>query len=172
MTQRVALATVLDRLAIDEVITGYAAAVDDGAWPAYRALFAEDGRADYRDAGGIEGPAEEMARWLAETMHLFPVRQHLIVNRRVRLEDLGGYPGDRAEVRADYLNPMRLDRTAAGTGSPGEADSGEAGSGRSGGLSPDFVTGGRYTFELLRTGPDWLIHRLTVHEKWRRAPGA
>ncbi|NEC45696.1 nuclear transport factor 2 family protein [Streptomyces sp. SID8016] len=172
MTQRVALATVLDRLAIDEVITGYAAAVDDGAWPAYRALFAEDGRADYRDAGGIEGPAEEMARWLAETMRLFPVRQHLIVNRRVRLEDLGGYPGDRAEVRADYLNPMRLDRAAAGTGSPGEADSGEAGSGRSGGLSPDFVTGGRYAFELLRIGPDWLIHRLTVHEKWRRAPGA
>ncbi len=54
-----------------------------------------------------------MARWLAETMRLFPVRQHLIVNRRVRLEDLGGYPGDRAEVRADYLNPMRLDRAAA-----------------------------------------------------------
>ncbi|MFH8883405.1 nuclear transport factor 2 family protein [Streptomyces californicus] len=173
MTQRVALATVLDRLAIDEVITGYAAAVDDGAWPEYRALFAEDGRADYRDAGGVEGTAEEMARWLAQTMRLFPVRQHLIVNRRIRLEDLGGYPGDRAEVRADYLNPMRLDRApAAGASATEGADSGEPGSERSGGLSPDFVTGGRYTFELRRTGPDWLIHRLTVHEKWRRAPGA
>ncbi|MFI1188206.1 nuclear transport factor 2 family protein [Streptomyces californicus] len=168
MTQRGALATVLDRLAVDEVITGYAAAVDDGDWPEYRALFAGDGRADYRDAGGIEGPAEEVARWLGETMRLFPVRQHLIVNRRVRLEDLGGYPGDRAEVRADYLNPMHLDRAAAA----GASASGEPGSGRSGGVTPDFVTGGRYTFELRRTGPDWLIHRLTVHEKWRRAPGA
>ena len=62
MTQRVALATVMDRLAIDEVITGYAVAVDDGDWEAYRALFTPDGRADYRSAGGVEGPAAEVAR--------------------------------------------------------------------------------------------------------------
>ena len=52
----------------------------------------------------------EIARWLTGTMRLFPIRQHLIVNRRIDLEDLGGYPGDRARVRADYLNPMRLAR--------------------------------------------------------------
>lgn len=60
MTQRVDLATVMDRLAIDEVVTGYAVAVDDGDWAAYRALFTASGRADYRSAGGIEGP---LARW-------------------------------------------------------------------------------------------------------------
>ncbi|AWL89588.1 hypothetical protein AMK14_25955 [Streptomyces sp. TSRI0445] len=166
MTQRVALATVLDRLAIDALITGYAVAVDDGAWSDYGALFTPDGRVDYRGAGGVEGPAEEVARWLEETMRLFPVRQHLIVNRRVDLEDLGGYTGDRAEVRADYLNPMCLARqTASGP------DAGEAGAGRSGAATPDFVTGGRYTFTLHRAEAGWLIRTVTVHEKWRRAPG-
>ncbi|KFK86330.1 hypothetical protein IX27_29685 [Streptomyces sp. JS01] len=163
MTQRVALATVMDRLAIDAVITGYAVAVDDGAWSDYGALFTPDGRADYRGAGGIEGPAEAVARWLEETMRLFPVRQHLIVNRRIDLEDLGGYTGDRAEVRADYLNPMCLARrTASGpdADTPGKADA----------ATPDFVTGGRYTFALHRAEAGWLIRTVTVHEKWRRTP--
>ncbi|MFE3402622.1 nuclear transport factor 2 family protein [Streptomyces anulatus] len=163
MTQRVALATVLDRLAIDAVITGYAVAVDDGAWSDYGALFTPGGRADYQDAGGVEGPAEEIARWLGETMRLFPVRQHLIVNRRIDLEDLGGYTGDRAEVLADYLNPMCLAR---------KADNGSDAPGRAGSPTPDFVTGGRYAFELHRAESGWLIHKVTVHEKWRRTPDA
>ncbi|MFG2759416.1 nuclear transport factor 2 family protein [Streptomyces wuyuanensis] len=145
MTQRVDLATVMDRLAIDEVVSRYAVAVDDADWPAYRALFTEDGRADYREAGGIEGSAVEVAGWLAETMRLFPVRQHLIVNRRVRLQDVDGCPADRADVRADYVNPMRL-------------ESGD-----------DFVSGGRYTFGLARGDDGWRLSSVTVHEKWRRA---
>ncbi|MFF0216701.1 nuclear transport factor 2 family protein [Streptomyces vinaceus] len=156
MTQRVDLATVMDRMAIDEVVSGYAVAVDDGDWTAYRALFTPAGRADYSSAGGIEGPAAEVADWLAETMELFPVRQHLIVNRLVRLEDRGGWPGDRAEVRADFLNPMRL----AGPEFDGTV------------TAPNFVAAGRYTFGLAR-GSDggWLLTRVTVHEKWRHMSG-
>ncbi|QGV82903.1 nuclear transport factor 2 family protein [Streptomyces ficellus] len=141
------LATVMDRLAIDEVITRYAVAVDDADWSAYRALFTADGRADYQGAGGVAGPAGEVVDWLAETMRLFPVRQHLIVNRRVTIEDLGGYPGDRAEALADYVNPMRM---AAGD---------------------DFVSGGRYAFALARTDGGWRLRTVVVHEKWRRATG-
>lgn len=144
MTQRVDLATVMDRLSIDDLVTGYAVAVDDSDWAGYRELFTRDGRADYRGAGGVEGPAAEVADWLEETMRLFPVRQHLIVNRRVRIEDLGGYPGDSAEVLADYVNPMRF-------------DAGE-----------DFVSGGRYAFGLLRTDAGWRLRSVVVHEKWRR----
>ncbi|MFF2569734.1 nuclear transport factor 2 family protein [Streptomyces sp. NPDC058084] len=144
MTQRVDLATVMDRLAIDDLVTGYAVAVDDSDWAAYRELFAPEGRADYRGSGGIEGPAGAVADWLAETMRLFPVRQHLIVNRRVRIQDLGGYPGDTATVGADYVNPMRL-------------ESGE-----------DFVCGGRYTFALRRTDAGWRLRSVVVEEKWRR----
>ncbi|MFE1411973.1 nuclear transport factor 2 family protein [Streptomyces sp. NPDC058746] len=154
MTQRVDLATVMDRLAIDEVVSGYAVAVDDGDWEGYRALFAPAGRADYSSAGGMEGPAGEVADWLAETMKLFPVRQHLIVNRLIRLEDAGGSPGDSAEVRADFLNPMRLE---------GVDDAGAAGTD----TAPNFVAAGRYTFALARTHDGWRLARVTVHEKWR-----
>lgn len=151
MTQRVDLATVMDRLAIDEVVTGYAVAVDDGDWAAYRALFTAAGRVDYSSAGGIEGPVGEVAHWLAETMELFPVRQHLIVNRLIRLEDLGGSPGDSAEVRADFLNPMRLE----GPRSDGTV------------TSPNFVAAGRYDFTLARTPDGWRLAHVIVHEKWR-----
>lgn len=159
MTQRVDLSTVMDRLAIDAVITGYAVAVDDGEWGDYLALFTPDGRADYRTAGGVEGPAAEVAGWLERTLQLFPVRQHLIVNRRLDLQDLGGYPGDRAQLRADYMNPMRRED------GPEDGDA----AGRSGG--PDFVAGGRYTFDLLRTDGGWRIQGVTVHEKWRSRTG-
>ncbi|MER5962288.1 nuclear transport factor 2 family protein [Streptomyces sp. NPDC002057] len=146
MTQRVDLATVLDRIAVDDLITGYAAAVDDADWTAYRALFTPGGRADYRGSGGIEGPAGEVADWLAETMTLFPVRQHLIVNRRVLFREPAGYPeeGDAADVRADYVNPMRF--------ATGE----------------DFVCGGRYAFAALRTADGWRLSSVVVDERWRK----
>ncbi|MDJ0462309.1 nuclear transport factor 2 family protein [Streptomyces sp. H27-C3] len=160
MTQRVELSTVMDRLAIDSVITGYAVAVDDGNWLDYRALFTPDGRADYRTAGGIEGPAGEVAGWLAETMRLFPVRQHFIVNRRLRLENLNGDTGDRAELQADYLNPMRLETE------PDHSNGAEQST------APNFESGGRYTFSLRRTEGGWRLLAVVVEEKWRRTTGA
>ncbi|MEU6179988.1 nuclear transport factor 2 family protein [Streptomyces coeruleorubidus] len=147
MTQRVELATVRDRLAVDEVITDYAAAVDDGDWEAYQGLFAPQGRADYRSAGGIEGEAAAVAAWLAESMRLFPMRQHLIVNRRVRFGVWEQDTGDTARVRADYVNPMATE-----------------------GPAPDFVCGGRYAFALRRTIDGWRLSEVVVREKWRRLP--
>lgn len=152
MTQRVELATLRDRLAVDEVITDYAVAVDDGDWSSYRSLFTPDGRADYRSAGGIEGDAGSIAAWLAESLQLFSMRQHLIVNRRVRFGTLEQDTGDTARVQADYVNPMRF--AADGEGSP----------------APDFVCGGRYAFGLLRTDGGWRLREVVVQEKWRRLP--
>ncbi|MFI1357829.1 nuclear transport factor 2 family protein [Streptomyces sp. NPDC020898] len=154
MTQRVELATVMDRLSLDGIVTEYAVAVDDGDWEAYVGLFAPDGRADYRSAGGIEGDAGQVAGWLAGSMELFPMRQHLIVNRRVRFDLLEQDTGDTARVQADYVNPMRLaDRDGEG-----------------GSTAPDFVCGGRYSFGLIRTPDGWRFREVVVQEKWRRAP--
>ncbi|WP_199566494.1 nuclear transport factor 2 family protein [Streptomyces corynorhini] len=143
MTQRVDLATVMDRLAIDEVVTRYAVAVDEGDWPGYRALFTPDGRADYTAAGGIEGPAAEVGDWLAGTLGPYAVRQHLIVNRRLRIQDLGGYPGDRADLRADYLSPLRH-------------ESGE-----------QLMSGGGFVFGLVRGDEGWLVRSVVARETWR-----
>ncbi|KUJ54067.1 nuclear transport factor 2 family protein [Streptomyces sp. NPDC093228] len=152
MTQRVELATVMDRLALDGLVTEYAVAVDDGDWTAYRGLFTADGRADYRSAGGIEGEAGRVADWLEGTLRLFPMRQHLIVNRRVRFGALAHDVGDTAGIRADYVNPMRF---ATKDGEPAE---------------PDFVCGGRYAFAFLRTDEGWRLREVVVEEKWRRMP--
>lgn len=151
MTQRVELATVMDRLAVDALVTDYAAAVDDGDWEGYRGLFTSDGRADYRSVGGIEGDAHRVAAWLAESLTLFSMRQHLIVNRRVRFGTLDQDTGDTARVQADYINPMRLIGDAPST-------------------APDFVCGGRYSFALLRTDDGWRFSEVVVREKWRRPP--
>ncbi|MEV0641425.1 nuclear transport factor 2 family protein [Streptomyces sp. NPDC050619] len=155
MTQRVELATVMDRLAVDELITDYAMVVDDGDWEAYRGLFTPDGRADYRSAGGIEGEAGKVAAWLEENLRLFSMRQHLIVNRRLRFGVLDHDTGDTAQVRADYVNPMRLATEGA--------DEDPA--------APDFICGGRYDFGLVRTYDGWRLRAVVVHEKWRRLPG-
>ncbi|WP_447036119.1 nuclear transport factor 2 family protein [Streptomyces sp. DSM 118878] len=152
MTQRVELAAVIDRLAIDALITEYAVTVDDGDWSAYEQLFAPQGRADYRSAGGIEGGADEIAAWLAETLRLFPMRQHLIVNRKLEFGTLDQDVGDTARVQADYLNPMRFrDRDGAAKST-----------------APDFECGGRYVFTLQRTHAGWRLRQVAVEEKWRR----
>ncbi|MBM7171085.1 nuclear transport factor 2 family protein [Streptomyces sp. G44] len=156
MTQRVELAAVIDRLAIDALITEYAVTVDDGDWDAYQQLFAPGGRADYRSAGGIEGDAAEVAAWLADAMRMFPMRQHLIVNRRLEFGTLEQDIGDWARVRADYVNPMRF-ADPPGSTTPSSA--------------PDFVCGGRYAFALLRTHGGWRLRQVAVREKWRRADG-
>ncbi|RFU85340.1 nuclear transport factor 2 family protein [Streptomyces triticagri] len=150
MTQRVDLATVMDRLAIDALITDYARSVDDAEWTAYRGLFSPDGRADYRSAGGIEGTADEVADWLAENLRIFSMRQHLVVNRRLRFDLTDGAIGDSARLQADYFNPMRTEST---------------------GSAPDFECGGRYVFGLGRTDLGWRIARVEVQEKWRRTRG-
>lgn len=156
MTQRVELATVLDRFAVDGLITEYAVTVDDGDWDAYRGLFTADGRADYRSAGGIEGDVGTVADWLSRSLGLFEMRQHLIVNRRLRFGLLEHDIGDTAQVQADFINPMRLARR------DGEAAAGTA---------PDFVCGGRYRFGLVRTEDGWRVREVVVEEKWRQQAG-
>lgn len=156
MTQRAEHSTIMDRLALDDLITGYARAVDDGDWPGYVALFTPEGRADYRSAGGIEGGTEEVAVWLARMLGQFAMRQHLIVNRRVGLVRPDGTPPDTATIRADYLNPMRLAGPVTETGDE------EA-------TAPNYSCGGRYDFTARRTPDGWRLTEVVVHEKWRRA---
>ncbi|WP_030021885.1 nuclear transport factor 2 family protein [Streptomyces monomycini] len=186
MTQRVEHTTVMDRLAIDDLVTGYAIAVDDGDWTAYRALFVPEGHVDYRSAGGIAGGVTDVADWLAEMMRRFPVRQHLIVNRRIGIELRdGGAPGDTATVQADYLNPMHLagpqdapPATGAGVhpgaaadprpGVPADLHREHAGAITGASAAPNYTCAGRYAFAARRATEGWRLSEVVVHEKWRQ----
>ncbi|MFF3275396.1 nuclear transport factor 2 family protein [Streptomyces chrestomyceticus] len=166
MTQRAEHTTVMDRLAIDDLVTGYAIAVDDGDWTAYRALFVPEGRVDYRSAGGIAGSVADVADWLAEMLRRFPVRQHLIVNRRIGIELRdGGALGDTATVQADYLDPMHL--AGPHDAPPGTAaDPHGAHAGAS--AAPNYTCAGRYAFAARRATEGWRLSEVVVHEKWRQ----
>ncbi|OON77363.1 nuclear transport factor 2 family protein [Streptomyces tsukubensis] len=172
MTQRVELAIVMDRLAIDALITEYAVAVDDGDWGAYRMLFAEGGRADLRSAGGTEGDAEEVAHRLAAELTPHPVRQHLLVNRRLRFGRMDGDTSDTAEVQADYLRTLRPSEGTeprlaeprhtepwSSEGSPDDAPGAESGG---------MESGGRCVFTVVRETEGWRFAQVVVSEKWRR----
>jgi hypothetical protein len=80
------------------------------------------------------------------------VRQHLIVNRRVRFGVWEQDTGDTAQVQADYVSPMGR------TGQDGAF------------AAPDFVCGGRCAFAMLRTDDGWRLSEVVVREKWRRPP--
>ena len=130
-----------DRVEIDELLSRYSMAVDDGSWDQLDSVFSESARIDYTSSGGIAGKRDEIKRWLAVALEPFPVRQHIIGNKRVVID------GDVAEVRAYYFNPMYLR----------EAD----------GALRYAPGGGYYNHRLVREPVGWRSHELFEDEVWR-----
>ena len=136
-------ADVADRIAIDDLLTRYTMAVDDGDWDQLDTVFTPDAVIDYTSAGGIRGTRDEIKAWLAKALAAFPVRQHLIANKRVVID------GDTATVRAYFYNPMMLagrDADAPPRPTPG---------------------GGYYNHRLVRTPDGWRSVELIEEEVWR-----
>ncbi len=134
-------ADVADRLAIDDLLTRYTMAVDDGEWDQLDTVFTPDAVIDYTSAGGIRGARDEIKAWLAKVLTAFPVRQHMIANKRVVID------GDTATVRAYFYNPMMLE---VPDGSPRPAPG-----------------GGYYNHRLVRTPDGWRSVELIEEEIWR-----
>ena len=135
------LEALADRLAIEDLLTRYAHAVDRHDWDLYRSVFTDDAHIDYTSAGGIAGTLDEAVTFLATTLPMFEMTQHLVGNVDVRIE------GDTATVSAMFNNPMRL---------PG----GEV-----------WFTGGWYHHDLVRTGDGWRSRNLREESAWfDRAP--
>ena len=130
-----------DRMEIDELLTRYSMAVDDGNWDQLDSVFSESAHIDYTSSGGIAGNRAEIKRWLAVALDPFPVRQHIIGNKRVVVD------GDVAEVRAYYFNPMYLrEQGGALRYAPG---------------------GGYYNHHLIREPVGWRSRELIEDEVWR-----
>jgi hypothetical protein len=96
------LQQIADRIEIDDLLTRYATAVDNKDWELYATCFTPDAFIDYSSAGGIKGSLPEVKQWLGEVMPMFPMSQHLVINKTVVID------GDRATARSAVFNPMGL----------------------------------------------------------------
>ena len=128
----VTLQTIADRIEIDDLLTRYATALDAKDWELFSSCFTADAVIDYTGAGGIKGSLPEVRAWLASVMERFPMTQHLVTNREIRIE------GDSATCRSCLFNPMGL---------PDEDD----------GSLVLFFEGGYYRDTLVRTSAGWRI---------------
>jgi len=130
-----------DRVAIGDLLTRYATAVDRRNWDLYRTVFTTDAEIDYTSAGGIAGTVDEVVAFMDEVLSGFEMTQHLVANLEVEVD------GDTARVTAMFNNPMRL---------PG---------------GDTWFTGGWYHHDLVRTADGWRSRRLREESAWfDRAP--
>ena len=73
-----------DHLAIQDLATSYAHAVDDGDWDRWEALFTPDARIDYTAAGGIAGTPAELRAWMPGAMAVFTFSLHTTATHEIR----------------------------------------------------------------------------------------
>lgn len=134
--------TLSDRVEIDDLLTAYTMAIDDGDWDALDRVFTPDAHIDYTASGGIEGTFATVKAWLAETLPMFSGMQHFITQKRVEID------GDQARVRAYFLNPLELARED--------------------GTKWYLDIGGTYVHTLVRTEEGWRSRQLVEELLWDR----
>ena len=135
-----------DRLAIQDLLTQYATAIDTGEWDLLDDVFTPDATLDYTTSGGIKGTIAEIKQWFTEVLPMFTVRQHLVTNHRITVD------GDRATSESYLFNPMVLP----------VKDTARV-----------VFVGGAYRDQLVRTGEGWRIaERLEMHGWSHNWPGA
>jgi 3-phenylpropionate/cinnamic acid dioxygenase small subunit len=130
------LQEIADRIEIDDLLTRYATAVDKKDWDLFTACFTPDALIDYTAVGGIKGNLQEVKKWLAEVLPMFPMTQHVVTNKVVELR------GDTATSRCILFNPMGLPDGKGGM--------------------VLFIDGAYYNDELVRTAQGWRMAKRAV----------
>ena len=97
-------ARVADVLAIQDLVTAYAYAVDDRDWVRWEGLFLPDARIDYTSAGGIAGSPAELAAWMPGAMAVFTFCLHTTSTHQIRFTS-----ADRATGRVHVFNRNGVD---------------------------------------------------------------
>ncbi len=75
---------IADHLAIQDLATAYAYAVDDRDWKRWEALFTPDAFIDYSAAAGIAGHTAEVVAWMPQAMAIFTFCLHTTANHEIR----------------------------------------------------------------------------------------
>jgi hypothetical protein len=143
------LQEISDRLEIQDVLTRYTRAVDEGDWDRLDTVFTPDARIDYTESGGIAGSFPEAKKWLAETLPaFFTATLHTVGQVSIEWGDKDDEGRDTAEVIAYFDNPMLM---RAGEGEPTVVE-----------------VGGKYHHRMVRTPEGWRSTRLHEELVWRR----
>jgi 3-phenylpropionate/cinnamic acid dioxygenase small subunit len=137
-TPHFSLQAVSDRIAIQDLLTRYALAIDTKDWALLDTCFAEDAQIDYTSTGGAKGPYPEVRPWLEKALAPFAVTIHFLGNTSVELD------GDSARARTYLWNPMGFQKAN--------------------GELHWFTVSAQYADELVRTGDGWRI-RQRVQER-------
>jgi len=98
------LSQIADRLAIQDVLVRYSAAIDNKNFALLDEVFTTDGIGDYTASGGIRGSLAEIKQWLERALSIFTVVQHLVTNVCVDLH------GDEASTTCYLFNPLGYPR--------------------------------------------------------------
>lgn len=159
-----------DRIALDDLLTAYAVAIDADPLGDLAALATDDAVFDYTSSGGPRASVAEVSEWLTKALAFVPSRQHLIVNRVFTLPRGGEPEVDAGSGAETYITPGAVPETASvaayffnpmSVHAPGPA-----------GTTAWNPGGGHYDVTFRRTPDGWRISELVMRETWRIAvPG-
>jgi hypothetical protein len=91
---------VADRLAIQDLIAGYADLIDSQQFDRLDELFTPDARIDFSTFGGPVGDLAEVKEFLGKSLPFFTRTQHMMGLPHITID------GDSAHARTSCTNPM------------------------------------------------------------------
>lgn len=135
--------TLVDRAEISDLLEEYAHAIDTRDFDRVASVFTQDAVLDYTSSGGPRGTRDELVEWLRAALPAVALTQHLLTNRRIRVE------GDTATAGTELFNPLLFD--------------GEEG-------TQLLLLGGSYSDRLVRTVDGWRIVERVHTTTWTAGP--
>lgn len=131
MASRALIASLRDRVEIEDLLTLYCTAIDSRDLDLLDRVFTPDAVIDYTRSGGPRDELPAIRAWLARVLQPFVLLQHMVSNFVIETE------GDHGTSVCSFFNPMGL---------PGP----------DGGVQTTFY-GGFYRDRLVRTPAGWRI---------------
>lgn len=140
MTSVALIASLRDRIEVEELLTRYCTAVDTRQFELLDRVFTPDAMIDYTRSGGIRGELPRVREWLAKALEPFVVVQHMVSNFVIETAENHG------TSTCSFFNPMGLPLPD--------------------GAVHTFFCGGFYRDRLLRTHAGWRICERTTDQRY------
>ena len=141
MTSVALIASLRDRIEVEELLTLYCTAIDSRDFELLDHVFTPNAVIDYTRSGGLRGELPAVKAWLAKALEPFVVLQHMVSNFVIETSD------DHGKSVCSFFNPMGLPQPDGGV--------------------QTFFCGGFYRDRLLRTPAGWRICERVNDERYR-----